>query len=1303
MTCHSCTQRALECSSNREAMVRDNATLVAALGALLRIVAHDHLDSRCTRALFALASAAAHAGAHDLCTAIWRYVLADLRLWHAAKAEEELRALRQLLNAACAPVAAAPGIVSPAHAATSPAAILDGLRTLFCPDTFQAGSAPGAPTVSALMRVDSSGPAQPAHLAIALLGTLAITPAVGMRSAGGHLLLTSADYCAVLAAVADCVDDSLLARLLQEVHKTACTSPERAGLLRALAAPHGGAMPYLPLLTRPDVMLRCAALSLIVPLAPASGTIAEQTAMWRAVSSSVVSSWRLHEGDTKDTLLSLLSSGAACSAGDPVGLRCKELIAPTLRLIAECREGEHRAAALEGLRNLVEVSVESKKAMLTVPGWYLPVLEVLPKTGGYSSAASTPSSATPPTGRSAVTGGMPGGLPQADPLARNLLSSLLVHSVLHCEQGANDVNAVTAGLRRKHAEGELAGDAVLAWLLSVMAQELVNCDPAACSRAMRDGGGGGGSGPVAAKAPVGTDDRDEDWLMVLPEHRAANIVAVAAVMHEFVAGLLFLPSLMTSVEEVRPNVEALLWAHKHWMTTDPTAMGQSTPGERRECLHPAVWTLFHVVPPREVATGPWPQPGGSGSGEEGPAPFALPQLPQEVWSLLLPPLWKFVMLVVAVTGGGRVGEGGGGGGSGPVGGGGGSGSSTLGVQPTARTTPVPPAGRGVSMSDMPPGEWKVGGQVGSAMPFQRDAKEMEGEMISAGRGSLPLRICMFALLRALEQPLSAAQKVFKDGAAAVVNLVNRLGPQYFNHVHLFILLLHQAKRARLEAAADREVPDGSARRTAGRRDGDKEFSYVVDSLIVQFQTTVAYSLKDSTRVASMLRQPKDIGTVLPNIMPMRAQAAASVELLWRVDSLERRKLTDKSADASAMQAVMQPAGGASDAAARAEAFLSAAAAADVARRTERAAATAAADAAAARRLRDLLRGLTAERQAWAPVAVKGGRGGDEERHEKLANIEDAHRRRVHLKCNRDHRPYDDEDKPSGSMRRTEDDALRELQKLGSQARHTVLQEEADDDVPDEEAEEGAASGSAEGLDGADAALDAKGEPRLEVEAPLASGQAAPGGAARVVVDGCVLVTPRGEIDGRAVVGGTTVAFYASAGMRIWSWCACCTVDVFSIPRWAISCVQLWCPRMCTRCVTHDLQLFFPGAFLCRPCSPYACHQVLGARGGPLFDMPWNRAAEAAVRRAPWVQVTGRCGRGAPRAIPAAAARDPPLLPAPLRPPARPHRHTVSRGPRPPLRRPLRRRPTCGLLRPPPHRRGCRHRRQALGLRRHDQL
>lgn len=198
-------------------MVRDGATLVAAFGALLRMVALEHLDSRCTRALFGLATAAANAGAHDLSAAIWRHVLADLRLWHAAKAEEELRALRQLLNAACAPVAAAPGIVSPAHAATSPAAILDGLRTLLCPDAFSTNALGAAPVSVPLMRADSAGPAQPAHLAIALLGTLALTPAVGMRS-GGIPLLAGADYCAVLAAVADCEDDGLLAVLLQVRH-----------------------------------------------------------------------------------------------------------------------------------------------------------------------------------------------------------------------------------------------------------------------------------------------------------------------------------------------------------------------------------------------------------------------------------------------------------------------------------------------------------------------------------------------------------------------------------------------------------------------------------------------------------------------------------------------------------------------------------------------------------------------------------------------------------------------------------------------------------------------------------------------------------------------------------------------------------------------------------------------------------------------------------------------------------------------------------------------------------------------------
>lgn len=1129
-----CVQRALECSSNREALVRDNATLVVALGALLRIVAFEHLDSKCTRALFALASAAGHAGALDLCAAIWRHVLADLRLWHAAKAEEELRALRQLLNATCAPAASTPGIVSPAHAAASPATILDGLRMLLCADAFPTSAAASvAPPTPPLLRADSSSPSEPSHLAIALLGTLALTPAVGVRSTGGHLLLSAADYCALLATTADCTDDGLLARLLQEVHKTACGTPERSELLRALATQHGGALPFLPLLTRPDVTLRCAALSLIVALAPAAASVAEQMALWRAVSSSLVSSWRLQDGDTRDTLLCLLTGGATRGGSggvEPLGLRCKELIAPTLRLIAACRDAEHRTAALEGFRNLVEISVDSKKAMLSVQGWYLPLLDVLPKSGGYSSSTSTPSSATPHTGRS--SGGVGTGgpqLPQADPLARQLLSSLLVHSVLHCEQGANDVNAVTSGLRRKHAEGELAGDVVLAWVLSVVVQELVNCDPAALNKAMREGG------TVAApKAPAATaDDRDEEWLMVLPEHRTANIVAVAAVVHEFLAGLLFLPGLLTSAEEVRPNVEALLWAHKHWMTADPTAMGQSTPGERRECLHPAVWSLFHVVPPKEVAAAVQ-VPGNGGSGEVVPGPQPLPALPHETWSLLLPPLWKFVVLVMAVMTGSRPADGSG---SGPVGGGG-----------VAATVPSPTRGTGaaggspgVSMADMPPGEWKVGGGVSSAKALQRDAKEAEGEMISVGRGSLPLRICMIVMLRSLEQPLAAAQKVFKEGGAAAVGLVNRSGPQYFNHVHLFILLLHQAKRARLEA--ERDAPDGSTRpsATASRRDGDKELSYLVDSFIVQFQTTVAYSLKDSTRVASMLRQPKDVGTVLPNIMPMRAQAAASVELLWRVDSLERRKLTDRSADTIAMQAVAQPAGGIIELAARAETFLTAAAASDAARRAERAAATAASDAAAARRLRDLVRGLTAERQAWAPVDVEGGQGGDEERHEKLANIEDAQRRRVHLKRNRDHQPYDDEDKPSSSVRRTEDDALKELQKLGSRARHTVLPEDVEEDGAEDDGEEGGGAdgpdGSGEAESGAEGAADAKEEPLADIQPTLSGAQAAAGGAARVVIDGCVIVTPRGELEGRAVVGGATVAFYATGGVRSWTWCA----------------------------------------------------------------------------------------------------------------------------------------------------------------------
>lgn len=113
-----------------------------------------------------------------------------------------------------------------------------------------------------------------------------------------------------------------------------------------------------------------------------------------------------------------------------------------------------------------------------------------------------------------------------------------------------------------------------------------------------------------------------------------------------------------------------------------------------------------------------------------------------------------------------------------------------------------------------------------------------------------------------------------------------------------------------------------------------------------------------------------------------------------------------------------------------------------------------------------------------------------ERYEKLANIEDALHRRMCVKRNRDHRPYDDEDKPSSSVRRTEDDALKELQKVSSQARHTVLQEDTDDEVPEEVAEEGGA------------ADDRKGELRVEVEpAALSDPQpavawVAHGGAAR---------------------------------------------------------------------------------------------------------------------------------------------------------------------------------------------------------------
>jgi hypothetical protein len=57
---------------------------------------------------------------------------------------------------------------------------------------------------------------------------------------------------------------------------------------------------------------------------------------------------------------------------------------------------------------------------------------------------------------------------------------------------------------------------------------------------------------------------------------------------------------------------------------------------------------------------------------------------------------------------------------------------------------------------------------------------------------------------------------------------------------------------------------------------------------VQFQTTVAYSLKDTARVSSILRQPKDFAHVVSNIMPSRVRSAAAVEVLWRIDCIHQR-------------------------------------------------------------------------------------------------------------------------------------------------------------------------------------------------------------------------------------------------------------------------------------------------------------------------------------------------------------------------------------------------------------------------------
>lgn len=174
-------------------------------------------------------------------------------------------------------------------------------------------------------------------------------------------------------------------------------------------------------------------------------------------------SWRLSEGDTKDTLLTVLAGGPAATGG----LHTKELVIPMLRLIAACPDAEIRHSALEGFRNLVEVSNESKRALLSVPGWTDALLDLLPRTSSGSFSAGTTPTSSCVTHRSTRSMSAP---PPVDTSARKLLESLLTHSVLNLEQGAGDVDSVTCGLRRMHASGELVGDSCLAWVLSAVVQ-----------------------------------------------------------------------------------------------------------------------------------------------------------------------------------------------------------------------------------------------------------------------------------------------------------------------------------------------------------------------------------------------------------------------------------------------------------------------------------------------------------------------------------------------------------------------------------------------------------------------------------------------------------------------------------------------------------------------------------------------------------------------------------------------------------------------------------------------------------------
>ena len=69
--------------------------------------------------------------------------------------------------------------------------------------------------------------------------------------------------------------------------------------------------------------------------------------------------------------------------------------------------------------------------------------------------------------------------------------------------------------------------------------------------------------PSAAAAAT-VDERDDEWLLVVAEPRATNVLAVASVAHELMAGALFVPALEGA--ELLPSTSALRWAHKNWMS-----------------------------------------------------------------------------------------------------------------------------------------------------------------------------------------------------------------------------------------------------------------------------------------------------------------------------------------------------------------------------------------------------------------------------------------------------------------------------------------------------------------------------------------------------------------------------------------------------------------------------------------------------------------------------------------------------------------------------------------------------------------